>query len=340
MSNAHVKERRLTLREAVIEALAEEMVRDESVLYLGEDVGAPGGVFHQTQGLFDRFGGDRIMDTPISEAAIVGLAIGAAMTGSRPVVEIMFGDFVTQVMDPLVNQAAKMRYMSAGGYAVPLVLRTAVGIGGNLGPQHSQSFHAWLAHVPGLRVVMPSTPADAKGLMKTAIRTDDPVVFIEDRMTYNIRGEVGHDMQPIPFGRARKARRGHDVTLVAISRMVHVAVDAADQLSERGITAEVIDLRTLSPLDIDTVVASVRHTSRAVVIDGGVRQFGVTGEIASIIAEQAFDYLDAPVLRFGAPAVPVPLPRVLEARLLPTAQAIVDSILESMGIQPERQSGD
>lgn len=332
--------RSLTLREAVIEALAEEMARDERVLYLGEDVGAPGGVFHQTEGLFNQFGGDRVIDTPISEAAIAGIAIGAAMAGSRPVVEIMFGDFVTQVLDPLVNQAAKMRYMSAGGFSVPLVLRTAVGIGGNLGPQHSQSFHAWLAHVPGLQVVMPATPEDAKGLMKAAIRSDDPVVFVEDRMTYNLRGTVDRDVDPIPFGRAKTLRRGDDVTLVTISRMVQVALRAAEQLADYGVSAEVIDLRTLSPLDLETVITSVRRTSRAMVIDGGVRQFGVTGEVAALIGEHAFDYLDAPVMRFGARAVPVPLASELEKQVLPTAKAVTDSVLESMGKKPGEKPGD
>ncbi len=324
-------DRTLTLREAILEALAEEMERDAAVLYIGEDVGAAGGVFRQTEGLFDRFGAGRVIDTPISEAAIVGMAVGAAMTGSRPVVEIMFADFVTQVMDPLVNQAAKLRYMSAGGFSVPLVLRTAVGVGGNLGPQHSQSPHAWFAHVPGLRVAMPATPADAKGLMKTAIRTDDPVVFVEDRMTYNLRGPVPADGDPVPFGQARVARAGSDVTLVAISRMVHVAEKAAAQLAERGVSAEVIDLRTLSPLDMDTVIASVRKTSRAVVVDGGVRQFGITGEIAATIGELAFDHLDAPVRRLGAPNVPASSATALEKMILPTAEAVRDAVLSLFG---------
>lgn len=329
----------LTLREAVLEALAEEMERDPAVLYIGEDVGAAGGVFRQTEGLFDRFGPDRVRDTPISEAAIMGMAVGAAMTGSRPVVEIMFADFVAQVMDPLVNQAAKLRYMSAGGYCVPLVLRTAVGVGGNLGPHHSQSPHAWFAHVPGLRVAMPSTPADAKGLMKSAIRSDDPVVFVEDRMTYNLRGPVPADGEPIPFGRARIARAGGDVTLVAVSRMVHVAEAAADQLAARGIGAEVIDLRTLSPLDVETIVASVRKTARAVVVDAGVRPFGITGEIAATIGEQAFDYLDAPVRRLGAPAVPVPFASALEKMILPSPEAVCDAVLSMFGaVLAEKES--
>jgi pyruvate dehydrogenase E1 component beta subunit len=329
----------LTLREAVIEAVAEEMERDARVFYVGEDVGTPGGVFHQTEGLFDRFGADRIVDTPISEAAIVGMAVGAAMTGSRPVVEIMFADFVTQVLDPLVNQAAKMRYMSAGGFCVPMVLRSAVGVGGNLGPQHSQSPHAWFAHVPGLRVVMPSTPEDAKGLMKSAIRSDDPVVFIEDRMTYNLRGPVAVSLDPIPFGRARIARPGDDVTLVSVSRTVHLAERAAEQLEGQGVSAEVVDLRTLSPLDLDTVVASVRRTSRAVVVDGGARPFGITGEIAASIGELAFDYLDAPVMRIGARAVPVPLASDLEKRILPTPDAIAEAVLALMSGQARSDKG-
>ncbi len=334
MTAADAELRTLTLREAILEALTEEMERDTTVLYIGEDVGVAGGVFRQTEGLFDRFGAGRVLDTPISEAAITGMAVGAAMTGSRPVVEVMFADFVTQVMDQLVNQAAKLRYMSAGGFSVPLVLRTAVGVGGNLGPQHSQSPHAWFAHVPGLRVVMPATPADAKGLMKSAIRSDDPVVFVEDRMTYNLRGPVPTEGVPIPLGEARVARSGEDVTLIAISRMVHTAGVAADLLAKRGLGAEVIDLRTLSPLDVDTVVASVRRTSRAVVIDGGVRAFGITGEIAATIGELAFDHLDAPVLRLGTPSVPTSFASAHEKMILPTPEAVCDAVLSLFGDVP------
>lgn len=309
-------------RTAIIEALSAEMRRDPSVILLGEDIGAAGGVFRQTDGLFAEFGAGRVIDTPISESGAFGMAVGAAMTGSRPVFEVMFGDFITLVMDQLVNQAAKAHYMSAGRIKVPLVLRTAGGIGASLGPQHSQSLHAWVAHVPGLKVVMPSTPADAKGLMIAAIRDDGPVVFFEDRTLYGQRGVVPEDDCPIPLGTADVKRVGEDVTLVATSRMVGAALAAADQLESQGISAEVVDVRSLVPLDLDTIVASVRKTSRAIVLDGGCLQFGVTGEIASSIAEQAFDWLDAPIVRLAARNVPVPFGKGLEAQVLPDATGI------------------
>lgn len=315
-------DRTVTYRAAVLEALSAEMRRDPDVVLLGEDIGAAGGVLKQTDGLFTEFGAARVIDTPISESGAFGMAVGAAMTGLRPVFEVMFGDFITLVMDQLVNQAAKVHYMSAGQFRVPLVLRTAGGIGANLGPQHSQSLHAWVAHIPGLKVVMPSTPADAKGLMITAIRDDNPVIFFEDRMLYTQRGTVqGHD-QSIPFGLADIKRVGEDVTLVATSRMVGVALEAAARLAEEGISAEVVDPRSLVPLDLETIVASVRKTSRAIVIDGGYLQYGVTGEIAAAIAEHAFDWLDCPVLRLGAENVPVPFSKTLEPMFLPDSARI------------------
>jgi acetoin:2,6-dichlorophenolindophenol oxidoreductase subunit beta len=311
------KPRNITYRDAVLEALFAEMRRDESVLMIGEDVGAAGGVFKQTEGLFAAFGGERVIDTPISESGAFGIAVGAAMTGSRPVFEVMFGDFITLVMDQLVNQAAKVHYMSAGQIKVPLVLRTAVGIGANLGPQHSQSLHAWTAHIPGLKVVMPSSPADAKGLMTAAIRDDNPVVFFEDRMLYNYRAAVPEGEHLVPIGVADVKRSGSDVTIVATSRMVRVALAAADLLAANGISAEVVDPRSLVPLDIDTLVTSLKKTSRAVVVDGGYRQYGVTGEIAATLNEQAFDWLDAPILRIGAENVPIPFSKSLESLVLP-----------------------
>lgn len=315
-------DRTVTYRAAVLEALSAEMRRDPNVVLLGEDIGAAGGVLKQTEGLFTEFGAARVIDTPISESGAFGMAVGAAMAGLRPVFEVMFGDFITLVMDQLVNQAAKVHYMSAGQFRVPLVLRTAGGIGANLGPQHSQSLHAWVAHIPGLKVVMPSTPADAKGLMITAIRDDNPVIFFEDRMLYTQRGTVqGHD-QSIPFGLADIKRVGEDVTLVATSRMVGVALEAAARLAEEGISAEVVDPRSLVPLDLETIVASVRKTSRAIVIDGGYLQYGVTGEIAAAIAEHAFDWLDCPVLRLGAENVPVPFSKTLEPLFLPDSARI------------------
>ena len=312
----------LTYRAAVLEALFGEMRRDDAVILLGEDIGAAGGVFKQTEGLFAEFGAARVIDTPISELGAFGIAVGAAMTGQRPVFEVMFGDFVTLIMDQLVNQAAKIAYMSAGQFKVPLVVRTAVGVGGNLGPQHSQSLHAWPAHIPGLKLVMPSGPADAKGLMAAAIRDDSPVLFFEDRMLYNQREAVPEGDHLVPIGSAAIKREGRDVTIIAISRMVQTALAAADLLAKDDISAEVVDPRSLVPLDVATLVASVQKTSRAIVVDGGYRQYGVTGEIAATIAEQAFDWLDAPVLRLGGADIPIPFSKSLEPLVLPDAQRL------------------
>jgi pyruvate/2-oxoglutarate/acetoin dehydrogenase E1 component len=314
--------RTITYRAAVLEALFGEMRRDDSVIMMGEDIGAAGGVFKQTEGLFAEFGVERVIDTPISEAGAFGIAVGAAMSGQRPVFEVMFGDFVTLIMDQLVNQAAKINYMSAGQFRVPLVVRTAVGVGGNLGPQHSQSLHAWPVHIPGLKVVMPATPADAKGLMAAAIRDDSPVVFFEDRMLYNLRDAVPEDGHLVPIGSAAIKREGRDVTIIAVSRMLHTALAAADLLAKEDISAEVVDPRSLVPLDIETLVASVKKTSRAVVVDGGYRQYGITGEIAATVAERAFDWLDAPVLRIGGADVPIPFSKTLEPLVLPDAERL------------------
>jgi acetoin:2,6-dichlorophenolindophenol oxidoreductase subunit beta len=322
MSSSHVD----TYRSAVLAALFNEMRRDQSVILMGEDVGAAGGVFKQTEGLFAEFGSERVIDTPISESGAFGIAVGAAMTGQRPVFEVMFGDFITLVMDQLVNQAAKVSYMSAGQFTVPLVMRTAVGIGANLGPQHSQSLHGWCAHIPGLKVVMPSTPADAKGLMTAAVRDDGPVVFFEDRMLYNLRGEVAEGEHVVPIGSAEVKRAGRDVTVIATSRLVQVVLAAADLLARDGISAEVIDPRTLVPLDIDIIVESVKKTSRAVVVDCGYRQFGVTGEIASTIGEVAFDWLDAPIIRIGGANVPIPFSKPLEPLVLPDAERLAAKV--------------
>jgi acetoin:2,6-dichlorophenolindophenol oxidoreductase subunit beta len=323
-------ERAITFKQAVLEALTEEMSADERVIVIGEDVGKAGGVFLQTQGLFDAFGAARVVDTPISEAAIMGVAIGAAMTGLRPVAEIMFGDFLTQAIDQLVNQAAKVRYMSAGGFTCPLVLRTAIGVGGNLGPQHSQSFHAWAAHVPGLKVVLPSDAYDAKGLMKAALRDDDPVVFFENRSSYNTKSAVPEGDYVVPLGRAAVKREGRDVSIVAIGASVPLALSAAGRLADR-VSVEVVDVRTLVPLDIETIVASVKKTSRALVLDAGHARYGITGELAAIIGEHAFDYLDAPVKRLAAPDVPIPFGRSLEPLALPRAEQIEAKILELIG---------
>lgn len=312
----------MSFREAVLEALFLEMGSDPRVMLIGEDVGAAGGVFKQTDGLFGKFGAARVLDTPISEPGAFGMAIGAAMAGARPVFEVMFGDFMTLCMDQLVNQAAKVRYMSNGRAGVPLVLRTTMGTGANLGPQHSQGFYAWAAHVPGLKVVVPSDPADAAGLMRAAIRDDDPVLFFEDRMLYTAKGPVDADIPLVTIGKARVLREGRDVTIVGVGRMAQFALDAARRLAADGIDAEVIDPRTLVPLDADALVASVRKTHRAIVVDGAPRSYGVTGEIASIINENAFDWLDAPVMRLGAADTPVPTSRSLEPLWRPDAARI------------------
>ena len=324
-------DRQLSLRQAIIEAIEHEMGRDPEVFYIGEDVGEAEGVFKQTEGLFRTFGGDRVIDTPISEAGMMGVATGAAMTGMRPIIEIMFGDFLTLIMDQLVNHAAKIHYVSAGGFTVPLVYRTAVGVGGVLGSTHSQTFYSWPANVPGLKVIAPSTPADAKGLMISAIRDNNPVMYFEDRMTYNMKGAAPEGDYSIPIGKADIKRDGEDVTLIAFSRMVHVALEAADLLQKAGIEAEVFDPRSISPLDKDTLIESVSKTGRAVVIDGGHELYGITGEIASVVAEGAFDFLDAPVMRIGAPHNPIPCSKTLEALMVPRAEQIVAKVREMYG---------
>ena len=325
-------DRNITLKAAVLEAMFEEMEVDENVVLIGEDVGAAGGVFKQTEGLFETFGADRVIDTPISESAIFGLSVGAAMAGSRPIIEVMFGDFLTLVMDQLVNQAAKVHYMSAGGFNVPLVLRTGIGIGGSLGPQHSQSLHSWLAHIPGLKVVMPSSAADAKGLFKAAVKDNNPVIFMEDRMTYNLKEHVPAGEKIIPLGLAAVKRKGVEVTIFAISRAVHTALAAAEiLLEEKNISTEVVDLRTLAPLDIKTIVSSVNKTGRALVLDGGHQSFGITGEIAATIGELVFDYLDAPVMRLAAPDIPVPYSPSLESLMVPSVDQVVAKVATMFG---------
>ena len=326
MSMPEPVQRELTFAEAVREALAEEMRRDPRVIILGEDVAEAGTPFKVLSGLVEEFGKARVIDTPISEAGFTGVAVGAAMTGMRPVADIMFGDFLTLTMDQLVNQAAKIHYMSGGKLRVPMVLRTTMGAARRSAAQHSQSLHVWLSHAPGLKVVLPSTPYDAKGLLKTAIRDDNPVVFIEDKMMFRMKGPVPADDYTIPFGVADVKRVGTDVTIVATSSMVQTALGAARILEEAGISAEVIDPRTISPLDRRTIVESVKKTSRAVVVDEGHLQYGVTAEIASIIADEAFYYLDAPVKRMGAMDVPVPFSPPLEDVTVPTEGALVDVV--------------
>ncbi|MCC7167031.1 MAG: alpha-ketoacid dehydrogenase subunit beta [Rhodospirillales bacterium] len=314
-------------RGAVRDALALAMRADANVILMGEDIGEAGGVFKQTEGLFAEFGAARVIDTPISESGAVGIAVGAAMTGLRPVFEVMFGDFITLVMDQLVNQAAKVHYMSAGAMRAPLVLRTAVGVGASLGPQHSQSLHAWVAHVPGLKVALPADPADAKGLMMAAIDDDNPVVFIEDRNLYTMKGPVPEGPYRVPLGQAAVKRPGRDLSVIATGRMVSVALAAAERAAAQGIEAEIVDPRTLVPLDVAALVRSVKKTGRALVVDGGARAFGAGAEIAATLAEEAFDWLDAPVRRLGAADLPVPFNANLESLILPDAPGLAQAMI-------------
>ena len=317
--------RELTLGEAVREALAEEMRRDPRVFICGEDIAEAGTVFKVLTGLVDEFGKERVLDTPISEAGFTGIAVGAAMTGMRPVVDIMFGDFVTLTMDQMVNQAAKVHYMSGGKWKVPMVMRATLGATRRSAAQHSQSLHAWFCHVPGLKVVLPSTPYDAKGLLKTAIRDDNPVVFFEDKMMYRLKGPVPVEEYTIPFGVADIKRAGSDITIVATSSMVQVALGAAKLLEEFDISAEVIDPRTVWPLDEKTLIGSAKKTSRAIVVDEGYERYGVTAEIASVIAEGAFYDLEAPVKRIGAMHVPIPFSPPLEDATVPTEKSVFEA---------------
>jgi pyruvate/2-oxoglutarate/acetoin dehydrogenase E1 component len=314
--------REVTLSKAVNEALAEEMRRDPTVFVLGEDVAEAGTPFKVLSGLVEEFGPERVVDTPISEPGFMGIAVGAAMTGMRPVVDLMFGDFLFLVMDQLCNQAAKTHYMSGGKLNVPLVLRTNLGATRRSAAQHSQSLHALVAHIPGLKVALPSSAYEAKGLLKTAIRDDNPVVIFEDKLMYQDKAMVPEEEYLLPFGEAAVLREGRDITLVATSSMVQVARKAADILDGDGISAEVIDPRTLVPLDTGTIFDSVRRTGRAVVIDEGHQSYGVTAEIAARIAEACFYHLDAPVLRMGAMDVPVPFSPALEDLTVPTPEGV------------------
>jgi pyruvate dehydrogenase E1 component beta subunit len=314
-----------TYLQAITSTLAEEMRGDERVLVIGEDV-AEGGPWGATAGLAEEFGVERVRNTPISEAAICGVAIGAAQSGLRPVVEIMFVDFLTLALDQLVNQAAKAHFMSGGRLTVPLVVRTQGGAGQRGGAQHSQSLEAWLAHVPGLKVAMPSTAADVAGLLAAAIADPNPVVVVENKALYFRREVLPERREPLPLGRAAVVRPGRDVTVVAFSRLVHEAVAAADELAESGIDVEVIDPRTLVPLDLETIVASVRHTHRLVVAHEAVRTGGFGAEVAALVQEAAFDDLDGPVGRVGAPFAPVPFSPPLEDEYVPGRAEIAEAV--------------
>ena len=317
--------RELTFAQAIREALAEEMRHDPTVCIMGEDVAEAGTPFKVLSGLVEEFGKDRVLDTPISEAGFTGLGVGAAMAGMRPIVDIMFGDFITLTMDQMVNQAAKVHYMSGGKWKVPMVMRTTLGATRRSAAQHSQSLHAWFCHVPGLKVVLPSTPYDAKGLLKSAIRDDNPVVFFEDKMMYKLKGAVPEEEYTIPLGSADVKRKGDDITLIATSSMVQVALGAAALLEGAGISAEVVDPRTMWPLDEKTLIESVRKTSRCIVLDEGYERYGVTAELASVVATGAFYDLDAPVKRMGAMHVPIPFSPPLEDVTVPTEESVFEA---------------
>jgi pyruvate dehydrogenase E1 component beta subunit len=321
----------ITYRQALTEALREEMNRDENVFLLGEEIGRFGGSYKVTEGLLDEFGPERVLGTPISESGIVGLATGSAMTGLRPVAEIMTINFILVGMDQLVNNAAKIPYMFGGEAQVPLVVRTPSGAGHQLTAQHSQVLEVWFAYVPGLYVVAPSTAADAKGLLKSCIRDNNPILFVENVLLYNEKGEVPEGDYTIPIGKADVKREGEDVTIISYSRMVHVALDAADRLAEDGISAEVIDLRSLRPLDMETVITSVKKTNHAMIVHEGWRKYGAGAEIAAQIQEQAFDYLDHPIERVTGVEVPLPYATSLEAAAMPKLEYVIDGVRAMLG---------
>lgn len=327
--------REITIKDALNEAIREEMERDDNVIIMGEDIGSYGGVFNVTNGLLDQFGKERVIDTPISEAGFSGAGLGAAMTGLRPIVEIMWIDFTFVALDQILNQAAKMAYMSGGQTKVPIVFRTQGGGGRGNGAQHSQSLETIFAHVPGIKVVMPSSPYEAKGLLKSAIQDDGPVMFIEHKMMYGMKGEVPEKDYVIPIGKANIVQEGSDITIVSISRGVEFALDAAKELANEDISCEVIDLRTLTPLDTETVIESVKKTNRLVIAHEAVRSYGWGAEVSSIIQEEAFDYLDAPVYRVGAEETPIPFNLNLEKEMLPQVKDIVDAAKKALYLEED-----
>jgi len=321
--------REITYRDALREALREEMLRDETVFVLGEDVGRYWkGAFKVTKGLAEEFGDERVRDTPISESAIIGVATGAAITGMRPVAEIMFGDLSTLAMDQIANQAAKLRYMFGGQIKVPLVIRMPFGAGVNIAAHHSQSLEAWFMHVPGLKVAVPSTPYDAKGLLKTAIRDDNPVMFFEHKLLYSVKEPVPEEEYTVPLGVADVKREGKDVTIVATLYMVHKSLAAAEELSKQGISVEVVDPRTLVPLDKEAIVNSVKKTGRIVIVTEDCKTGGVSAEISAVVAEEAIDYLDAPVKRVAEPDTPIPFSPPLEKFVIPDENKIIGAVKE------------
>jgi len=321
---------RITMREAISQALMEEMDRDPSVFIMGEEVGVWGGTYAVTKGFYDKYGPERVKDTPISESVIVAAAVGAAMVGQRPVAELMTINFAFAAMDSIVNQAAKLHYMFAGQFKVPVVIRAVGGGGRQLGATHSQTPDVIFAHFPGLKVISPGTPEDAKGLLKSAIRADDPIMFIEHAAMYQVRGEVPDEEYLIPIGKSKVQRPGSDVTVVTYSKGLELSMKAAEELSKDGIEVEVVDLRTLRPLDMEPVLESFKKTNRAVVVEEGWKSYGVGAEISSRIYEKAFDYVDAPILRVAQKEVPLPYNRNLEQLALPQVLDIVTAVKEVM----------
>jgi pyruvate dehydrogenase E1 component beta subunit len=321
---------KITMREAISQALMEEMDRDPAVFIMGEEVGVWGGTYAVTKGFYDKYGPERIKDTPIAENAIIGGAIGAAMVGQRPVAELMTINFAFSAMDYIVNQAAKLHYMFGGQFKLPMVIRAVGGGGRQLGATHSQTPDAIFAHFPGLKVVSPGTPADAKGLLKSAIRSDDPILFIEHATMYQLRGEVPDGEYLIPIGQSKVQREGKDVTVVTYSKGLELTMKAADELAKEGILIEVVDLRTLRPLDMDPVLESFKKTNRAVVVEEGWKSFGVGSEIAARLYEQAFDYADAPIVRVAQKEVPLPYNRTLEQAALPQVEDVIAAVKEVM----------
>jgi acetoin:2,6-dichlorophenolindophenol oxidoreductase subunit beta len=326
----------LSYREAVRDALATAMRKDEDVFIMGEDIAEMGGSMGVTQGLLDEFGPERVRNTPISEIGIVGAGIGAAMQGMRPVVEIMYEDFLTLSAEQIVNQAAKHRYMSGGQVKVPLTIRTQGGAGWSPGAQHAQQLEAWFVHIPGLKVVFASTPTDVRGLLYSAIYEDNPVIFFEHRTLYGLKEEMPDELEPIPLGKARVIREGEDVTVVATGRLVHEALDAASQLEEQGVSVEVVDPRTLQPLDEELIVDSVKKTNRCVVAHEAVTRMGFGAEVAAVVQHQAFDWLDAPIERVGAKFTPIPFAPVMEEFVVPHAEDVILAIQHTV----QRSDGD
>ena len=324
--------REVTYIQAVREALDEEMERDEKVFLLGEDIGPQGGVFHATQGLQAKYGSERVRQTPISECSIIGAACGASMLGLRPIAEIMYFDFITLGMDQLVNQIAKMKYISNGQVKLPLVIRTQGGGGRGKGPHHSQSLEAWFLSVPGLKTIMPSNPYDAKGLLKSSILDEGPVLFIENAILYNTKGMIPDEDYTVPLGKAEIKREGKDITIVAVSFMVSKALEASEELKNEGISAEVIDLRSIYPLDIETIINSVKKTARMLVVHESCKRGGIGGEIVAQITEKAFDYLDSPAARIGGLETPMPYAESLENEIIPDKNKIISKAKELINI--------